>query len=1103
MNEDFIILKLKLEKFINKYQTYKLIKGLFFALSIYIAFILIESLIEYFSYLSITSRNILFFTTIFSFLIIFIYYIFLPLLTLLKFRKSINFKQANNLIVKYFPQLDDKLLNAIELNLLLDKENNNYDLLLASIEQRTAELKPLRFNTAINFTLIKRNFLYLIISLALLLIIYSFAPKVFLQGTARIINYNVYFEKEAPFDFELQNNSFNIRRGTDYSLHLKIVGEYVPNEVFIVVGDNFFRMENAENGLKNTFNFTIRNINNSMNFKFFADKFYSKSFNINVLPSPSIQSFTLTAIPPSYTGYEKSVIANSGDITVPAGTKLVWKFTSKNTDKILFSTINDTSIINISEKSNITKTFINSTKYLISAENEYFESKEKLEYYVNIIQDEFPLIEIKEIEDSLKVGAFYYFSNISDDYGFSKLDFVYDIKDKNDSTISHNVKSLDINKNSKNQNTFFYFDFTDIKTNMNEKYIEYYFQVFDNDYINGFKSAKSYNKVFKPLSVSDIQQEILNLDKSTKDFIKKSQNITEDIRKDIFNFKKKELNNELTDWDKQNFATNLVEKQKKLDDLLKQLSNENAKRNNFNKQFYKEQHELLEKQKRIQQLLDQVIDDELKALLDELKKLSEEFENKDFENIKQNFDFSYKELNDKLERSLELLKRYQVEENVLHMAEDLKKLSEIQDELSKEKINKSNKEEITNQQKELSDEFEKIKEKFNENIENNKNLEKPYKLEKLDESINGIDQKLKYLNEKFDENSNKKNSQQQQEISKDLKKLSEQMQNMFGNMNKQTMQIGIEDLRQIIENLSTFSINQEDTYNLLNQTLINNPNYLELISQQNKLKNDFVIIEDSLKSLSKQIPQLSNLILKELKEININLLKTNEEIERRSRRGAMRTQRFILNSANILALYLDELKEQMQKQMSSSGSGNGKNKSKSQDLGAMKSQQENFKEQLKQMLEDMKKGNGKMDSKSINKRIVKMLQDQEIFNKMLGEMQNKEGINPELSQKLKQIKQLTDKNIEDLINKNINNNLLERNNLILTRLLEAEKAEKEREKDKKRESEEAKDKKIVIPEMLKIQFEKDTKSKELLEKSNLDLKNYYKNLTKEYFIKLK
>jgi len=1104
MIQSFNIIENKLKEFIKKYQFYKLLKGVLFLIAILIIFIIAESTIEFFSYLSINTRTFLFYLNIAFSLLVFFYFFILPLLILFNLKKGINYKQANNLIKKYFPEIKDKLLNTIELSLNLENQKNKSDLLIASIEQKTFELKPFDFSSAINFNFLKRNFLYFIVSIFILFLIYSFVPKILFQGTNRLIRHDIYFEKDAPFCFNIKNKNFNIQQGDNFDVELNITGEYLPNTVYISVGDNKFKMNKNENRDKSNFKYTIRNINNSVNIYFLADSYSSKIFKINVLPSPILQNFNVTIIPPFYTGFKKKTFFNNGDFTVPEGTTILWKFETQNTNEITFITEKDTSVISDFENKDFSKIFKKSTKYQISLKNKFFTSKQKLEYYVKIIADEFPIINIKEIEDSLKVGAFYFLSNISDDYGFSKLEFICNIKDKKDSLVKTKIETIKINKNSNNQNVFYYYDFNKIENKFSDYYFEYYLKIYDNDYINGFKTAISQKKVFKPLSIRDIKEKIENLDEKTKNFLDKSKNLTNDIRKEIEEYKKKELNKELSDWDKQNFANSLIEKQKKLEDLLNKMSNDNKKRNEFNNQFNKEKKDLLEKQKQIQKLLDDIMDEEIRDLIKELKKLTEQFNNKKFDNVKKDFDASYKELNEKLERSLELLKRYKIEENVLHTAEDLKKLSEKQKEISKQKINKDNKESIKNKEDNLKNELNEIKKKFEKNLKNNKDLKKPFSLEKFKEDFKNIKKDFNELDSnlinKSNRKNNKKSKEKQNEISNGLQKLSKQMQKMFGNMQMQTMQTSMEDLRQIIENLSSFSNKQEEIYKQLKQTFINNPLYLKLIKEQNKLKNDFFIINDSLQSLSKQVPQLSNLVLKELKNINLNLKYSTEKIEQKLRLGTMRTQRHIINSTNILALYLDELKDQMQKQMSSSGSGKGQ-KSKKKKMGQMKNAQENFKKMLEQMLKEMK--NGKMDPAAFNKRLVKMLREEEIMNKLLEELQNSEGLNSETSKKLKEIKRMTDKNIKDLINKKIDNNMLERNNKILTRLLEAENAERKRDKEKKRESEKANDIKIKIPKELKNRLNKSLKKKELLEKSNIKFKNYYKNLTKEYFINIK
>ena len=459
MTENFNIVENKLKKFIKKYQVYKLLKGVFFSIAILILFLITESVVEFFSYLSINSRTFLFYLSFIFSIFVFVYFFILPTLVLFNLKKGINYKEANILIKKHFPEINDKLINTIELSKKVKSKESNSDLLVASIEQKTSELKPFDFSLAINFDFIKRNFLYFISSILILLLIYSFAPKILLQGTNRLINHNIYFKKAAPFKFKIKNKDFNIQQGDNFKVELEIIGEYVPNTVFISVGGNKFKMNKNENGTKNRFNYSIRNINNSINIYFLAEAYTSNLFKINVLPSPVLQNFSVTVIPPPYTGLKNKKFLNVGDYTIPEGTKILWKFDVSNTKEISFITKNDTNYISDFKSKSFSKKFIKSTKYQISLKNDFFSSKQKIEYYIKTIADEFPIISLKEVEDSLKIGAFYFLSNIKDDYGFTKLEFVCNIKDKNDSLKKVVVKKIDINKKNRNQNVFYYFDF--------------------------------------------------------------------------------------------------------------------------------------------------------------------------------------------------------------------------------------------------------------------------------------------------------------------------------------------------------------------------------------------------------------------------------------------------------------------------------------------------------------------------------------------------------------------------------------------------------------------------------------------------------------------
>ena len=88
---------------------------------------------------------------------------------------------------------------------------------------------------------------------------------------------------------------------------------------------------------------------------------------------------------------------------------------------------------------------------------------------------------------------------------------------------------------------------------------------------------------------------------------------------------------------------------------------------------------------------------------------------------------------------------------------------------------------------------------------------------------------------------------------------------------------------------------------------------------------------------------------------------------------------------------------------------------------------------------------------------------------------------------------------EYIVNKRISNETIVRHKDIMTRLLEHEKAQREREFDEKREANEAKDQLFSNPnEYLEYKEEKE-KEIEMLKTIPPSLKPYYKNKVNEYF----
>lgn len=1071
-----------------------MIKGTFFLVSLVLLLFIFVSLLEFQHFLATYLKTFLFYSILLLILFLFIYYIAIPIFALLRLGKRITFRRASQIISRHFPDIDDKLLNTLELG-----ENVNSlksELVVASINQRIALLNPLPFKLALSFKTIKRYFLFFVLSVVILLLILAFKPKVITEGSLRFIHYSTYYEPLAPFTFTILTKELVSEKNKDFKLELKISGKYIPENVYIQLGNNQFLMNKGKK--TGFYEFILKNLNNKLEFNFFADKYRSQTYTIEVLPAPLLRSFTMDIVPPAYTGYEPFSLSNTGDCNIPSGSIIKWNIKTAFVQTLKFGFPMDTILLNAKNQLfSFSRQIRKNTKYSILLSNEHFSSDENLSYSISVVDDQFPEILVTQLEDSLRLGAYYFMLSINDDYGFHDLKFISNIIDKAGNELIVPIK-IELNNKQRSQDLFYYFDFNAIEHFKEESYLEYYFELRDNDLINGYKMVRSQKRIFNLLTSSDIRKRLDEAENVREAALSKTKNLTKDIQKDISDFKKKQLNSQLSEWEKKNFLKNISEKQKELDKFIKDILDQNKKSNQMNNQFYDDQKNLLEKQRQIQEILEQILDQELKDLLKEIEKLSEKFNEQNFEKLKENIDFSYKNMEKRLDRSLELLKRYQVEENVLKLSEDLNELAEKQNSLSNE-IEKNDKENLLKNQEDLKKEFSGLSDEYKKVIEKNSDLKSPYRIDQFHENFKDLEKKFNDLEKDIPKGGKKKIINQQKDISRELQKLSDSMKKTFDEMEMQTLEMNLDDLRQLIDNLLIFSHNQEKIYLNTNKNLQSSPAFPGLVTNQSKIGNDFSMIEDSLRTLMDRVPQLNQLMFQEVDGINFNIEKVNDLMEQRNRREALKIQRFILNSANTLSLILSELMDQMQNQMQGGGGGNSKTGKPDQVMQNLKKQQQKLKEQLEKLMKEMQKNGEKSEGEGLNEQIVKTLAEQEIFNQMLKEMQNSPGVSPETDKKLKEIKRLSDQNIDDLINKNISPELFNRNQKILTRLLDSEKAEKEREEEERRESKEGVKNEFLIPEELKKSFKKEERFKESLIKGNLNMKNYYKNLSNDYF----
>lgn len=1111
MSENYQILIEKLDGFIRKYYRNKVLRGLIYTVGLIVSFYLLFVFLEHLGRFDSWVRTIFFWSFTLLSLGIIINYIAMPLVKMYRLGKVISYEQASNIIGVHFSNVKDKLINTLQLHQEAENQQETSSLLYASIDQKIKELKPVPFESAINLGENKKYLKYALPPLIILLGVFVVAPKLIRSSTERIVKYNDKFEVQAPFQFNLVNSDLKVPQHEDFLLELELTGEAFPNEVYLLVDEAKYRLDKVNNI---HFQHKFSNVHEDVQFSFLADDFVSKVYTLDMLPKPVMKFFDVKLDYPSYTGIKDETLNNTGNLSIPNGTLVQWDFNTENTKELLFY-INDT-VMELTSKADeffqFQNRFYSSQEYAVTNANDYMRNRDSITYRVNVVPDLYPQIKVEEKQDSLTERRKYFSGEIKDDYGFSTLKFKYLYTESaTDSLVQMGVQSVDVpfNKNRNSDIFFYYWDMDELKIELGSE-IEYYFEIWDNDGIAGSKSTRSKTMKFSAPTAEELadnqEEQSEEIKKKLEDSIKKTNELEkelEDIRKDLI--EKKELN-----WQDKKRIESLLEKQKSLQKQVESIQQENEDLNFQKEQYDTADESLMEKQQRLQELFDKVMTDEMKELYKELEKMMEQLDQDKLREQMEKIELSNEDLEDELDRNLEIFKQLEMEQKATEISEKLKDLAKKQEELAeKTKEGSEPKEELEKQQQELNEEFEKMQEELDELEEMNEGLEEKMDLdtESLEEQIK---QDMQDSSNSLEKNKKNDASEQQQNASDGMESLSESLDGMMGGAGQQGEDI--DALRDLLENVIQLSFDQEEVMNELSVIAKDDPKYVDHAKMQRRLKDDAKIVKDSLLALSKRVIQIEPIVNKEINAINSNMLKSIENLSDRDTRKANEKQQYVMTSLNNLALLLDEALKQMQQQMASGmpGEGNcqkpgGMGKGKPS-LAKMKKMQEALSKRLEQMngMGGMPLPGGQKDGKGqgMSKEVAKMAAEQAAIRQAMEQMaqeMNSDGSGA--GNELKKIAKEMEENEKDLVNMKIQQQTLNRQQDIITRLLKSEKAEREREYDNKRKSERAKAYEKSNPDAFSQYKLKKEKEVELLKTVPPSLKPYYKSKVSDYFIK--
>ena len=1034
------------------------------------------------------------------------------------------------------------------------------DLINADIIDVKRRADNLDLGSVVNFARLKKPLLILIASILLNVISFTIFPSQMFASVNRIVNHNFDFiDNEHGIIFEVFPGNAEVAAGdkldvvitvssnkADYNnkiQELEFYTKQISSDGFELLSDPKLIEITPENNFKTT----IENINSELLYFVQYKGVKSDEYRIQVAEYPIVKSFNIKIDPPELTGIPSKILPeNEGDFFCPEGSNVSFDLKANmelssagivlNNNYIDFKINGDAANGTVLIKESGTYKFL--LKDLSGNE-----SRKAVYYKIKVMNDEAPTIVIIEPVQSNYVlngeNELLLRARITDDFGFSKLVLGYrKLKTLagNGSQAGFTLENIPvINLNATSLEVPYVWNLGNAGLRQGES-AEYFMEVTDNTGKTTRSEIrtiqyKSPVELFKKKneSTQELKEELKSVFDEMLDIQKEIEEMKRDIQKNeelgLNEDRKKQMESKL-----ENFQKNMSSTQKQLEENMNEMQQKNML-----------DQKTLEQYMELQKMFNKINTPELQKMLEKLREALKKNNPEDLKEALKNFKFDEEAFKKYMEKAKELLKKIenmqkfgeltQKLEDIKNKQEDLKKETENADKNDQNKMKelsekqneiKKDTKDFSEEIKKLIDEINKMKEQMSaEDLEKfQKNMQQKNPEKKMDQSQTDLSKGQKNNSEKT-----------QEEIMKDLQELSDQMKKAMENMmDSQDMNNKLkEKLEQIKKQLEEMSKKQQELKEKTEELdKEDKGEFDENKKDQGDLQNELSQAIDDLMNTTKMGMQLSPEMGKELGNAFNKMDNAGKELGKLEKDKASKDQGKAKESLDNAAKMLGDMLGKMGKDGKDGKDGKG-GKSPGGNMGQMMQRLSEIIAQqmglngktgkMGQMGESGENGqkgnNGKGNSPNDltdNQKLEmqKLALEQEVIKKSMEQLneelkKEQERSGEKVLGDLDQVKKEMEEIVKQLEENRYDDKLVEKQNRILSRMLDAQLSQREKDFEPKRESRPGEDMIRTSPSEIVIQGPNPVNAlkEDFLKLRKEGFTDDYEALIEKYMIELK
>ncbi len=995
-----------------------------------------------------------------------------PFLRLVGAMSSITEDEIARHVGAFFSSIKDRLLNALQLAKEIDSASKFYstELIDKTFKDFAKEIQPLDFTQSVSTTHLPKQYRWLMMSLGSTILIFLMFPVSISDAAYRLIHFTQEFTPPPKYQIELSPGNKEIVKGENVDVRVKVTS-LLPSftsrltELTIVRQqegqENFDELKVKPDSI-GVFTTTFQAVRATTKyFVQYADA-ESDRYILTVLDRPLIRSFHIQLNYPAYTKNPLKMMDEFvGDVTALTGTRVtISGAASKPLKEAVIQFGNNTKLMFTTRQEKFSASFSLSSdnSYFISLlDEEGLSNSEPVHYQLKAVMDEYPTITIVDPGRNIDIAgdqSIPLFLKAKDDFGFSSMRLGFRlVKSRYEQAhAEYTFVSIPLPDVPEGQVELSYiWNLTSLNL-VPEDVVEYFAEVFDNDAVKGPKSGRSNLYLLRLPSLDEVFADVDKEHEHSIDDLKQSLDDAKKLKEKIESINRDLKTNKEPDWQTQKkmeeMAKQYQEVQKKLENVqsrVEQMTQQMQQQNVLSK-------ETLEKYMELQQLFQQLDATELQKTLKQLQQQMPNISKEQLQQAMQNMTFSEERFRQSIERTMNLLKRLQIEQKmdeVKKRAQELEKSEkELQEESSKASNDSQKQRDLAKKQADLAKKEQAMEREAADLQRRMEEFFTEMPADKMQKSLEQLqqqqlDQKMQQASQQMQMGKMQPAQQTQAQIGEQLQQFSKQMDAMQQQMLQQQSQYVMNEMRKATNNILELSKDEEALKQQSQQAPQNSPQLRQNAQDQQRAAQDLNNIINGLSELSQKsfavTPEMGKAIGEALADMN-NAMRM---LDYRNGGSASQEQGKAMAALNSAAMQVQNALQAMMQ----GGSGGGGAGSLMQQLQMMAGQQMSLNMQTQQM--------GGMSQQQAAEA-ARLAKEQGAVRKSLEEL-NREaqesGEQKKLLGDLQKIAEEMNEVIENLEQNKLNSETMKKQERSLSRLLDASKSMHEHDYEKKRKAE--------------------------------------------------